>query len=93
MKALRGCKVCGLSDPLKLEFHHRDPVEKLYKIADMVSSGMSVESILVEIAKCDVLCTEHHEEADQALLEKFDYNLPRNPAKRKTHRGKRKTKK
>lgn len=90
MKSLSGCKICGTTDPLKLEFHHRDPAEKLYKIADMVSRAMSVHDILREIEKCDILCDQHHEEADRILLEKYNYRLPRNPKKHKEQRGGRK---
>lgn len=93
MKALMGCKVCGLSDPLKLEFHHRNPAEKMYKIADMVSKGMPLPEILAEIRKCDILCVEHHEEADRVLLEKWEYKLPRHPHKHPDQRGGRNRKK
>jgi len=78
IKRLSGCKKCGVSDPDILEFHHIDPGQKIWKIADMVSKGMKIPDVLKEIVKCEVLCTKHHDEADLILLEKYNYKLPRN---------------
>jgi len=53
------CVSCGESDPIVLEFDHRDRVEKSGNIANMIvnSSWTRVES---EIEKCDVLCANCH---------------------------------
>jgi hypothetical protein len=59
----------------------------------MVSKGMSVHEILVEIAKCDILCVDHHEDADRILLEMYDYKLPQHPDKHPDSRGGRRKRK
>lgn len=52
------CKVCGLDDPLVLEFDHRDPETKVYNITDMYNLAES--TIQKEIDKCDILCANCH---------------------------------
>lgn len=51
---------CGESDPVCLDFHHRDPTTKLHRLAFMTIKGFSKDKILAEIAKCDVLCANCH---------------------------------
>jgi hypothetical protein len=58
-KATKSCEVCGESAPECLEFHHRDPAEKAFTIAD-VAASYSKERVLAEVAKCDVLCANCH---------------------------------
>lgn len=52
------CKVCGLDDPLVLEFDHRDPKTKVYNVTDMYQ--LSESKIQAEIDKCDILCANCH---------------------------------
>lgn len=53
---------CGESDVRVLEFHHVDPDEKSYDIARAVSgSTRSWKTILKEIEKCIVLCSNCHQ--------------------------------
>jgi hypothetical protein len=54
------CKQCGEDHIACLEFHHRDPSLKHKKVSQMPSEGYSVDSIMAEIAKCDVLCANCH---------------------------------
>jgi hypothetical protein len=54
------CKQCGESHISCLVFHHRNPKEKNFTIAKMVSGKMKKELILEEIKKCDVLCANCH---------------------------------
>lgn len=54
------CVNCGEGRWQCLEFHHRDPKTKYKGIAVMVRNGSSIEKILLEIAKCDVLCANCH---------------------------------
>jgi len=54
------CVRCGESHPAVLQFHHRDPAEKDIALAEAVSAGWSVERILREAAKCEVLCANCH---------------------------------
>lgn len=57
--ATRGCVDCGRSDPVVLEFDHRDPREKLMNIGDMIVSKRWAR-VLAEIEKCDVRCANCH---------------------------------
>lgn len=52
------CQVCGENDPRVLEFHHVGG--KDMDISVMVAGGYSIERIKEEIARCTVLCANHH---------------------------------
>ena len=58
LKAERGCLKCGFRHPAALDFHHRDPAHKKYLISR--SWQCKWETILAEIAKCDLLCSNCH---------------------------------
>ena len=60
LKATLTCKVCKESDPVVLEFHHRDPSQKHKAISAMQSANESEIEIRKEIKKCDVLCSNCH---------------------------------
>jgi hypothetical protein len=49
---------CGKTFPPKaMDFDHRPGSEKEYKIGGMLHRGISIETILLEIKKCDIsLC-------------------------------------
>jgi len=57
-KTQRGCEVCGEVHPAVLDFHHRDPSQKEFSLANMV--GRTWESMLAEVDKCSVLCANCH---------------------------------
>jgi hypothetical protein len=52
------CVECGETDPIVLEFHHLGNKEA--EIAAMVGQGTSLEKIIKEIEKCEVLCGNCH---------------------------------
>ena len=52
------CNTCGEKDILVLEFDHLH--NKKHNISEMISSGISVESLKKEIEKCQVLCANCH---------------------------------
>jgi hypothetical protein len=54
------CVDCGESDPLLLEFDHRDGVEKLETIAFLKARG-NRDELFAEIRKCDVRCSNCHQ--------------------------------
>ena len=56
---LKCCK-CGFSNPFALDFHHRNGLEKDNIIAELVGQNFSREKILLEVDKCDVLCSNCH---------------------------------
>jgi hypothetical protein len=53
------CINCGESDPVVLEFDHRDKIDKIESISNLIlnSSWQKIEN---EIEKCDVLCANCH---------------------------------
>ena len=57
--ATHPCADCGESDPVVLEFDHLDPKAKSFTIGGSISDR-SWQSILDEIAKCDVVCANCH---------------------------------
>ncbi len=59
-KSTRSCINCPENHVACLEFHHRNPEEKIIEIAQAVYNGWSIEKILKEIEKCDLLCSNCH---------------------------------
>lgn len=59
-KSKQKCKFCSESFPYCLDFHHREPEHKNLEVAKMVHMCYSIENILKEIEKCDVLCSNCH---------------------------------
>lgn len=55
-----GCCNCEENDPRCLDFHHRNPLEKTNGISRMVNCHMSLDTILEELEKCDVICSNCH---------------------------------
>ena len=53
------CIDCGESDPVVLQFDHRDETQKLHNIGKMVRSS-SLARMIEEIAKCDIRCANCH---------------------------------
>lgn len=54
------CVDCGESDPVVLEFDHRDTATKFRAVAQMIEARYAWDKILEEIAKCDVRCANRH---------------------------------
>lgn len=54
------CADCGVRfEPCAMDFDHRDPTTKRYTVTRMVGRA-STEAILVEVAKCDIVCANCH---------------------------------
>lgn len=53
------CIKCGETNPIVLDFDHRSEDEKKYGISKMIYS-YNWDTILAEIEKCDVLCSNCH---------------------------------
>lgn len=51
------CVDCGESDPIVLEFDHRD--DKVSGICELMDNA-SISSLEIEMAKCDVRCANCH---------------------------------
>lgn len=54
------CVDCGETDPIILEFDHRDPSEKSFEIGEMNHLRLAWRRIELEIQKCDVRCCNCH---------------------------------
>lgn len=54
------CVDCGESDPIVLEFDHRDPTTKKFDVCTGINHGYSQKAIMEEIPKCDVRCANCH---------------------------------
>lgn len=52
------CVTCGESDPIVLEFDHRDIKEKESNVSELMKYSLS--KIKKEVAKCDVMCANCH---------------------------------
>lgn len=59
-KSTLKCSKCDENHPACLEFHHRDSADKDSEVSLMVRSTISVEKLMDEINKCDVLCSNCH---------------------------------
>ena len=54
------CSRCPEKRPATLQFHHRPGEKKKNDVCIMVSHAYGIDTILAEIAKCDVLCANCH---------------------------------
>lgn len=62
------CQQCGEKHPACLVFHHKIPEDKVFNIGSGKDiTGKSVEQIMNEIAKCDVLCANCHRKLHYSL--------------------------
>lgn len=67
------CSRCGENHPACLDFHHKDPTQKDVALAQAVANGWSIDSILKEVEKCDILCSNchrklHYEERNASVV-------------------------
>jgi hypothetical protein len=57
------CQKCGYDRCVAaLDFHHRDPSQKLFKVSQKM--GSSYVTLVAEIEKCDLLCRNCHAEVE-----------------------------
>jgi hypothetical protein len=56
--AANPCVDCGEDNPVVLEFDHRNRDEKIKSVSHMTTH--SRESVMAEVAKCDVRCVNCH---------------------------------
>lgn len=63
IKEASSCVDCNQFYPYYvMEFDHRDSSNKLYNLAHMVSNNSSLKSMVEEITKCDLVCSNCHRE-------------------------------
>lgn len=69
------CEHCWEDRPVVLEFHHTNAEAKEYSVSSMCS--MSLEKIISEIEKCQVLCCNCHKIVTSKELWWYSFlNLP-----------------
>lgn len=54
------CLYCPENDPRCLDFHHRDPKTKKFKIGAAVGEAVSLKLLFKELNKCDIVCANCH---------------------------------
>ena len=54
------CADCGNTDIRVLEFDHRDPGQKRAEVSVLASDGYSLDTVRMEVEKCDVRCANCH---------------------------------
>ena len=59
-KKTLSCGRCGFSHPAALDFHHKDPLTKSFKMGDIAFVEKNKNIIFEEIKKCEVLCSNCH---------------------------------
>ena len=59
-KEKTGCAVCGEKDPIVLEFNHLDMATKSFNLGESARLGMSLENLMREVEKCEILCANCH---------------------------------
>lgn len=69
------CLHCGETDPIVLDFHHRDPSKKSFPLSASNCYSYSEETILAEIAKCDILCANCHRREEHKIRNNQNYSL------------------
>jgi hypothetical protein len=60
------CKNCGESRWWVLDFHHVDPKQKEYNLANL-AKDKGKKAFLKEVKKCDVLCSNCHRDLHHRL--------------------------
>ena len=58
-KKTLSCVNCGHSDYRVLDFHHAND-DKDKGVSELVQQGYSMEKIMAEVSKCEVLCANCH---------------------------------
>jgi hypothetical protein len=61
---------CTVSDPDMLVFDHLNPGEKRDHVSSMAHNSWGLKSIQAEVAKCRVLCANHHQ---KHTIQQFGY--------------------
>ena len=60
-KSDKSCKICGWNQHTQiLNFHHRDPSQKKFRMTEGHIGNYSRKVVLEEMAKCDLLCPNCH---------------------------------
>ena len=61
---------CDVNDPDMLVFDHLNPHEKRDHVSTMANNSWGLKSVQEEVAKCRVLCANHHQ---KHTIQQFGY--------------------
>ncbi len=65
-----GCEVCGYRRcSSALDFHHRDPGDKEFTVGEALARNMASVTVMAEIEKCILLCSNCHRELHEGLID------------------------
>jgi len=67
------CCMCGENDPVCLDFHHVEPKTKVSEVSTLAAQLTSIETILKEVSKCVIVCSNCHKKIHAKKI-----TLPRN---------------
>lgn len=89
IKIEAGCADCGLHSaehPEIFDFDHRPGTEKIAGVSTFLTKG-TIEDMLAEIAKCDVVCGNCHRIRTHRQREPVSFGRDRGPEKGRRTRG------
>jgi hypothetical protein len=67
LKLKAGCSTCGFNaDPENLDFHHKDPLTKLFNLSHGYKHKR--DFVLIEIIKCEVTCKFCHKKFHKKVI-------------------------
>ena len=66
-KGDKGCQCCSENDPVCLDMHHLDPLEKDFTIGANLT--LSWDNIMAECSKCIVVCANCHRKIHAGVIE------------------------
>jgi predicted nucleic acid-binding Zn ribbon protein len=70
------CSICGYNKNISaLEFHHKNPNDKLFNLDSRTFSNRNIEIIKIEINKCILICSNCHQEIHNPHLNFDNINL------------------
>lgn len=73
----RPCMDCGGTfDPFVMDFDHREGEVKEFAVSAAVPMGFRLDRILVEVAKCDVVCANCHRMRTKRRLDRGRMETP-----------------
>ncbi len=62
------CKLCGETTRVCIDYHHRNPEDKVANVSKLVGDMRSRKRILAELEKCDSLCANCHRKLEAGLI-------------------------
>jgi hypothetical protein len=67
------CVDCGESDPIVLDFDHQDSSTKHLTISQIYGRGLPVKTLMDEISKCQIRCSNCHRRRTSKQFNQWRY--------------------